>query len=176
VSSQRFRIERLAAHHDRSSFSCGEASLDDYLRQRARQDDERNVAKVFVLYDVQASRVAGYYTLSASAVQLDALPADARRRLPRYPLVPVVLLGRLASDRGSQRRGLGEALLFDALRRAFDIGTRQIAATAVVVDALHGRARSFYEQYDFRQFADDEFRLFLTMRTIGRLLEEDNSP
>ena len=58
------------------------------------------------------------------------------------------------------------------MRRAFDIGTQQVAATAVIVDALHDRARSFYERYDFRRFADDEYRLFLTMTTIARLLAE----
>jgi GNAT superfamily N-acetyltransferase len=175
VSGQRYRVERLGAHHDRTAFACGEEALDAYLRQRARQDDERNVAKVFVLVDSHDNRLAGYYTLSASAVQLDALPPDARRKLPRYPLVPVVLLGRLAADRQYHGQGLGEALLFDALRRAFDVGTQQIAATAVIVDALHERARPFYGRHGFHRFGDDEFRLFLMMETISRLLDTDDS-
>lgn len=171
----RYRIERLGRHHDRTAFSCGEEALDNYVRQRARQDDERNVARVFVLADSQENRIAGYYTLSASAVHLEQLPPETRRRLPTYPLAPVVLLGRLAVDRGYHGQGLGEALLFNALRRAFDVGTREIAAMAVTVDALHDRARAFYEQYGFQPFLDNEHRLFLPMETIGQILEESNT-
>lgn len=167
---RRYRVERLGRHHDRAAFSCGEESLDGYLRQRARQDDERNVARVFVLFDDQDNRLAGFFTLSAAAVQLENVPTEARRKLPRFPLVPVVLLGRLATDRGYQGRGLDEALLFDALRRAFEVGTEHIAATAGVVDALHDGARGFYERYGFRRFLDDEYRLYLPMETNGRVL------
>lgn len=96
-----------------------------------------------------------------------------QRTPPRYPLAPVILLGRLAIDRTYQGQGLGEMLLFNALRRAHDIGTEQIAATAVVVDALNDRARAFYEQHKFQRFPDDAYRLILPMQTIGRLVQED---
>lgn len=128
-----------------------------------------------MLFDPRANRIAGYYTLSASALQLDNLPPAMRRGLPRYPLVPVVLLGRLAVDLGYRGQGLGEALLFNALRRAFEVGTLEIAATAVVVDALHDRARAFYERYGFQRLLDNSYQLFLPMPTIGRLLAADAS-
>lgn len=171
MESPRYRVERLDQHHDRAAFSCGEDALDIYLRQRARQDDERNVAKTFVLYDTHDDRVAGYYTLSSAAVHLEDLPPETQRRLPRYPLVPVILLGRLAIDRDYHGQRLGGVLLFNALRRAFEVGTGEIAATAVIVDALHEHARGFYERYGFQRFPDDDLRLFLPMRTIGQLLE-----
>jgi GNAT superfamily N-acetyltransferase len=172
VATPRYRVERLGRHHDRDASSCGEEPLDRYLRQRARQDDERNVAKVFVLADAETHRIAGYYTLSAVAVQLEGLPPEAQRRLPTYPAVPVVLLGRLATDRDYRGHGLGGVLLVDALGRAFDVGTRQIGATAVVVDALHERARSFCERHGFQRFSGDEYRLLLPMQTIAQLLDE----
>jgi GNAT superfamily N-acetyltransferase len=176
VAAPRYRVERLGRHHNRAAFACGEASLDSYLRERARQDDDRNVAKVFVLVDEQEERIVGYYTLSASSVQLENVPLAAQRALPRYPHVPVVLLGRLAIDQDYQGRGLGEVLLFDALRRGFAVGTQQIAAVAVIVDALHERARAFYERYGFQRFSDDEYRLFLPMWTIAQLIAEDDAP
>jgi ribosomal protein S18 acetylase RimI-like enzyme len=172
VSSQRYRVKRLGLHHDRVAFVCGEDTLDTYLRQRARQDDDRNVAKTFVLFDIQAERVAGYYTLSSSSVQLVELPSETQRTLPRYPFVPVVLLGRLAIDRDYQEQHLGEVLLFNALRRAFAVGTREIAAMAVIVDALHDGARRFYERYGFQRFSNDTLGLFLPMQTIAQLLDE----
>lgn len=174
MSAHRYRVERLGRHHKRATFSCGEESLDRYLQQQARQDDDRNVAKVFVLYDSQDNQIAGYYTLSASALQLGDLPDSVRHALPRYPHMPVVLLGRLATDQRYQGHGLGAVLLFDALQRAFDVGTGQIAAMAVIVDALHDRARSFYERYGFQRLPDQEDRLFLTMKTIAQLLAEND--
>jgi GNAT superfamily N-acetyltransferase len=174
VDTQQYRVERLGRGHDRAAFSCGEASLDAYLRQRARQDADRHVATVFVLLDPETDRVAGYYTLSASSVRLEDLPAEVQRTLPRYPLAPVILLGRLAIDRAYQGQGLGEALLLNALRRAHDVGTEQIAATAVVVDALHDRARAFYLQYEFQPLSTDAYRLFIPIRTVGRLLQSEN--
>lgn len=173
MEPQRYRVERLGQHHDRAAFSCGEDTLDAYFRQRARQDDDRNVARTFVLYDTQDDQVAGYYTLSSAAVHLKDLPPETQRRLPRYPLVPVILLGRLAIDQGYQDQHLGEALLFNALRRAFEVGTGEIAATAVTVDALHDAARAFYERYGFQRFPDNELRLFLPMQSIRQLLEAD---
>lgn len=172
METPRYRVERLGPHHDRAAFSCGEDTLDIYLRQRARQDDDRNVAKTFVLYDAHDDRVAGYYTLSSAAVHLEELPPETQRRLPRYPLVPVILLGRLAIDRDYHGQRLGGVLLFNALRRAFEVGTGEIAATAVIVDALHDDSRGFYERYGFQRFPDSELSLFLPMQTIGQLLEE----
>jgi ribosomal protein S18 acetylase RimI-like enzyme len=173
VEPRRYRVDRLGHAHDRAAFSCGEESLDAYLRQRARQDADRHAATTFVLVDDQERRIAGYYTLRASAVHLEDLPPETRRTLPRYPLAPVILLGRLAIDRDYQDQHLGEALLFNALRRAYNVGTREIAAMAVVVDALHDRARAFYERYGSQRLPDNELRLFLPMQTIGHLLEDD---
>jgi GNAT superfamily N-acetyltransferase len=175
VEVRHYRVERLGRHHHRAAFSCGEETLDAYLRQRARQDDDRNVAKAFVLYDSQDDRVAGYYTLSSAAVQLEDLPPETQRQLPRYPHVPVILLGRLAIDRDYQDQHLGEVLFFDALRRAFTAGTQEIGAMAVIVDALHDRARTFYERYGFQRFPDNEYQLFLPMRTIAHLIADDDT-
>ena len=126
AKAHRYRVERLGRHHDRAVFWCGKETLDAYLRQRARQDDDRNVAKAFVLYDAQDDRIAGYYTLSSAAVQLEELPPETQRTLPRYPHVPVILLGRLAIDREYQNQHLGDALLFDALRRAFPLARKRL--------------------------------------------------
>lgn len=153
---------------------CGEDSLDGYLRQRAKQDDDRNVARVFVLYDTQDGRIAGYYTLTSSSVPLEDLPPEMRRKLPRYPHVPVVLLGRLAVDEAYQGQRLGELLLAAALRLAFVAASEHVAATAVVVDALHDQARSFYERYGFLRFPDHEHRLYLPLQAMARLIDDND--
>ena len=118
--------------------------------------------------DSPTSTVIGYYTLSATSILLADLPNETARKLPKYPHMPATLFGRLAIDRRYQGRGYGEVLIIDALRRALQ-ATTEVASYAVVVDAINERARSFYEQYEFRAFPDRKLRLFLSMKTITSL-------
>ena len=164
-------VEPFGRHHDRTAFSCNEEPLDRYFKQQARQDLDRSLAAVFVLRDAQTDRIAGYYTLSALSVELTDFPPDVARKLPRYP-IPTTLIGRLAIDVHYRGQRLGKALLFDALQRAY-IQRTQIGAMAVVVDAKHEQARAFYEHHEFQRFSENEYRLFLTMKTIGQLLDDD---
>jgi GNAT superfamily N-acetyltransferase len=111
------RVESLGPAHDRNSFSSGVEPLDRYFRTQAGQDARRNLAAPFVLV-LPEGAVAGYYTVSATSVKLGDLPQETVRRLPRYPLVPATLIGRLAVDRNRQGKGYGRFLLADALFRA----------------------------------------------------------
>ena len=160
-------VEPLGPHHDRASFSCGEPSLDRYIRRQASQDARRRVARVFVAPGDASGRIAGYYTLSAASFEKDNLPADLARRLPHYP-VPAAVIGRLAVDLRSQGSGLGETLLLDAIHRIVRAGDT-IGVYAVVVDALHDRAGAFYERYGFVPFPSRPLRLYLPLRTFERL-------
>ncbi len=128
----------------------------------------RRVAAPFVLCEGESNAVLGYYTLSALSVDVGAWPEAVARRLPRYPVVPATLLGRLAVDRRLRGKGAGEHLLMDALRRALG-ASREVASVAVVVDAKDDNAATFYRRYDFIPFADPANRLFLPMATIERL-------
>ena len=163
-----YRVEPLGKHHDRSAFSCGVEPLDRYLREQAGQDTRKRVAAPFVLCEGKSNAVLGYYTLSALSVDVGAWPADVARKLPRYPLVPATLLGRLAIDTRLRGKGAGEHLLMDALRRALE-ASREVASVAVVVDAKDESALSFYERYGFVSFTDQATKLFLPMVTIERL-------
>lgn len=120
---------------------------------------------VLVLLD---GTIAGYYTLSSTSVQLAELPAQTVRNLPRYPLVPATLLGRLAVDRRHQGKGYGRFLLGDALYRA---ARSEIASFAVIVDAKDENARRFYERESFLPFPDQPMKLFRPMADIRRLFD-----
>ena len=158
------RVELLGRAHDRSSFNSGAAELDRYLIELASQDARRRTAAVFVAVDSNA--VVGYYSLAAYAIELAELPEHLTRRLPRYPLIPATLLGRLAVDTTWQGRGLGEYLLLDALFRSL---RNEIASYAVVVEARDENAERFYQKYGFRQL--QRRRLFLPMATIAQIAE-----
>ena len=164
-----FFIEPLKDSHYRTKFSCGIDELDTYFKNQAGQDARRKVAAPFVLIDDATGMVAGFYTLSMRSVLLAQLPPAVQKKLPRYPDVPAVLLGRMAVDSRYRGRGLGEALLFDALKRSYET-SRDVAAFAVIVDAKHGAER-FYLKYGFLPFSDEENRLFLPMKTIEALLK-----
>lgn len=162
------RVEPLNSSHDRACFCCGIAALDDYLHKRAKQDARNRVAAPFILSYGDEPTIVGYYTLSALSILLTDLPPSTAKKLPRYPNVPVTLLGRLALDARFHGRGLGEHLLMDALFRAH-IHANEIASFAVVVDAINANASDFYQRYDFQPFPQRPNRLFLPMKTIAQI-------
>ena len=164
-------VQPLSKDHDRATFSCGVASLDRYLRQQAGQDMRKHVAVTFVLVEHGSAKIIGFYTLSATTISLRALPETFAGKLPRYPLVPAILLARLAVDRTRQGQGYGEFLLIDALGRC--LNTQDIGWTAVVVDAKDESAALFYQRFHFIRFAPDSPRLFLPQATIAALLSAE---
>jgi ribosomal protein S18 acetylase RimI-like enzyme len=163
-----FRIEPLG-DHDRAAFSCGVEPLDRYLREQAGQDARKHAAAPFVLL-TPGNRIAGYYTLSSTVILADDLPEEDIKKLkwPRHPQLPATLVGHLARDVAFRGQRLGDLLLLDALRRAFDnIGT--VASPAVIVDVKDENARRFYCKYGFLSFPDAQKRLYLPMKTVERL-------
>ncbi|MCH8098302.1 MAG: GNAT family N-acetyltransferase [Proteobacteria bacterium] len=164
-------IEPLGRHHDRAAFSCAKPALDRYLKSQAGQDARRHIAAPFVLVGTPGGKtVLGYYTLSAVGIELGDLPQDVAKKLPRYPIVPATLLGRLAVDRRYRGQGFGEILLMDALHRSFTQSS-EIAAAAVLVDAMDEDAWRFYRHFDFIPFPERRDRLFLPMKTVERLFK-----
>lgn len=164
-----FAIELLAKTHQRGRFDCGVEALNRFIHAQARQDMDRGVAVVCVAVPADApAQVAGYYSLASTAVRLEDLPDATRRKLPRYPLVPATLLGRLAVGRQFRGQRLGEYLLVDALRRARQ-ASQSVASVAVIVDAKDDSAAAFYARYGFTVFPDRPHRLFIAMKTIEQL-------
>jgi GNAT superfamily N-acetyltransferase len=161
------RVEVLGPQHDRSGFESGVESLDRYFQTQAGQDARKKVAAPFVLV-LQDDSVAGYYTLSSTAVRFPELPTATVRKLPRYPLIPATLLGRLAVDQRYQGRGYGRFLLADALYRAV---RSEIASFAVIVGAKDESAKRFYERESFLPFPDQPLKLFRPMADIEALFK-----
>ena len=159
------RVEALGAHHDRSSFASGAEPLDRYFRTQAGQEARKKVAAPFVLVLADGS-IAGFYTLSATAVRMAELPDAVARKLPRYPLIPATLLGRLAIDRRHKGKGYGRFLLADAIYWAV---RSEIASFAVIVDAKDETTRRFYERESFLPFPDQPLKLFRAMADIEML-------
>lgn len=162
-------VEPFAKHHDRAAFSCGQIALDKYLRERAGQDERKNIARVFVAQGPDPRIVAGYYTLSGYGIDVGNLPDAESKKLPRYPVIPAALIGRLAVALPFQGSGLGAHLLLDALARVVD-ASEDVASYAVVVDAIDDNAASFYRKYGFIRFPSEPKRLFLPTATAKAAL------
>lgn len=161
-----FRVLPLDAAQDRTAFNSGSKALDDYFRQQITQDMRRRVTACFVALD-RGQQIAGYYTLASASLLFSDLPDTLAKKLPRYPSVPAIRMGRLAVDRGFQGQGLGAALLADALRRAI---RSEIAAYAMLVDAKNDSAAGFYQHHGFILLADSPLTLFLPLATAKPLL------
>ena len=160
-----FRIELLGPKHNRTHFCSGSAPLDQYFQQQVSQDARRKITSCFVAL-AKDQQIAGFYTLASTSVVLTDLPHAVGKKLPRYPTVPAVRMGRLAVDQNFMGTGLGGALLADALLRA---SRAEIAAFALVVDAKDKVAAAFYLHHGFIAFAGSPLSLFLPLATVSSL-------
>ena len=160
-------IEPITSGHIVRAFDCGEASLNSFLKNHALKNDRNNIGKTFVAVTKNDPTIAGYYTLSGGSIKFDTLPADTD--LPKYP-IPTAHLGRLATDRAVQGCGLGEALLFDALKRTSEVSA-DLDIHVVELYALNEKAKTFYLQYGFQELADDHLHLYMKMEAVMQLVK-----
>lgn len=161
-----FRVMPLADTRERATFSCGVPTLDRYFQQQVSQDVRRRVTSCFVAV-TPGDAIAGYYTLASTSVALSDLPAAVAKKLPRYPLVPAVRMGRLAVSSSYRGMGLGAALLANALQRA---SRAEIAAYALVVDAKDAQAAAFYTHHGLIALPQAALTLFLPLASVAPLL------
>lgn len=162
MSGAAFRVVPLEAAHDRTPFESGSAQLDRCFQHQVTQDIRRRVTACFVAVAPE-QRVAGYYTVASASILLSELPTAMTKKLPRYPSVPAVRMGRLAVRRRFQGQGLGGALLADALERS---ARSEIAAFSLVVEAKDESAANFYEHHGFIALPDSPLTLFLPLATV----------
>ena len=155
----------LAAEHELGQFSSGTPPLDNWLKRWAGQNEAGGASRTYVISERQ--RVVGYYSLAAGSVLHEAATGRVRRNIPDP--VPIALLGRLAVDEGWHRRGLGSALLRDAVLRVIGAaGT--IGLRALLVHAISDEAKAFYERWGFRPSAIEPMTLMITVEETQKML------
>jgi GNAT superfamily N-acetyltransferase len=154
--------EPLSASHRLDEFECGEAVLDDWLKRRALANQATGASRTFVVTD-EGGRVCGYYAMAAGAVSHQLATSRVRRNMPDP--VPVMVLARLAVDRRVQGLHLGASLLQDAVNRAVAV-SQNAGVRALLVHALHERARQFYEHYVFQPSPTHPLTLMLRLSAV----------
>lgn len=159
----------LCADHELASFNSGSPALDDWLRRRALPNQDSGASRTYVI--LAANRVVGYYALAAGAVAQADATGRTRRNMPNP--VPVMVLGRLAIDTNFQGRGLGRALLRDALLRTLQAA--DIAGIrAMLVHAISDEAKRFYERCGFQPSPVDPMTLMITLSDAHQILATEN--
>lgn len=162
--SSTLSVEPLNNAHQRQAFNCGKPRLNAYISLLALQHQKRHIGRTFVLVRHADPQVLGFYTLVASSVAFQHLPAT--EKFPKYP-VPVIKLAQLAVDVSVRGHGWGKFLLFDALARAERI-SHEIAVYGIELDAIDEEARIFDLQYSFVQLQDDVNHLYLPLRHLAK--------
>ncbi|MCD8504296.1 MAG: GNAT family N-acetyltransferase [Burkholderiaceae bacterium] len=168
MKSSKFFITALESSVDRSDFDCGVEPLNRYFTTQVGQDIKRRITSCFIATHSDGD-IAGFYTLAAASIALKDLPSNLTKKLPRYPSVPAVRLGRLAVSVSYRGRGLGAALLADALTRSLQA---DIAAYAMLVNAKDETAAKFYEHHGFMATKEDPDILYLPLATAKQILSK----
>lgn len=160
--TNKFVVEVLSSKHDRTSFDCGVEALNLFLKQYAMQNQRNRFVRTYLC--LHEGKVVGYYSLAFGETKRDSVPAILTRGAGKYP-VPTMVLARLAVDVTEQGKGIGEALLKNAVMR-----TRQAADIAglrtIVVHAKDEKAQSFYAKYGFIASIDNPLTMFFPMEFV----------
>ena len=159
-------IEKLRRDHLLDSFDCSKEDLNRFLKRQAWNNQQSHSAQTYVL--VKDLVVVGYYSLAAGSVSHDQATERVKKGLARHP-IPAILLARLAVEVSLQGKGIGPALLKDALLRAAQAADT-IGARALLVHAKDDNAKGFYEHLTFEPSPSDPYHLLLIMKHLLRLV------
>jgi GNAT superfamily N-acetyltransferase len=157
----------LTGQHQLADFNCGESSLDDWLKRRAAKNQANESSRTYVVCEGDA--VIGYYCLAAGAIGHAEAPPTVKRNRPDP--VPVLVLGRLAIHKDHHQKGIGTALLNDAIRRAVR-AAQIVGVAALLVHAISEQARRFYLSRGFVESTIKPMTLCLMLATVDQALRE----
>ena len=149
-------------------FDCGREELNRYLVRYAWQNQQAGAAQTYV--GIEGEVIVGYYSLAVGHVTLESAPERLTKGLAKHP-VPIMLIARLATGHRWQGKGVGKALLRDAMQRTLQAA--EIAGIrALAVHAKDEEARRFYEHFDFAPSPTDPMHLFVLLKDVRRLMAE----
>jgi GNAT superfamily N-acetyltransferase len=159
-------IKKLRRDHVLDSFDCGKEDLSRFLKRQAWNNQQAHSAQTYVL--AKDLRVLGYYSLAAGAVTHDEATQRVKKGLARHP-IPVILLARLAVDVSIHGKGVGSALLKDALMRTAQAADT-IGARALLVHAKDESAKAFYQHFTFETSPSDPYHLLLITKDLLQIV------
>lgn len=158
------------SRHNRKKFNSGVDALNNYLNQTARQHDELDISRTYVLTHTENSEdILGFYTLSVCHIRWDELPSEHQKKYPKNG-ISAAMIGRLAVDKSHQRKGNGAFLLIDAITKIITSGA-EVAYPAIIVDAKDEHAKRFYEEFGFEEIAPNSHRLYMPTKYAKTMID-----
>jgi GNAT superfamily N-acetyltransferase len=165
-----FRLERLARSHPRKAFASGQDDVDDWLKSKALQNQDKHLSTTKVLLD-DSGTIAGYYTLATGQVDFGDLPPELAKKLPRR-LLPAAVLAWLGVAADRHGTGLGKRLLAQALQDCHEAG-QTFAFVAVILDCIDENAKAFYQRLDFAELPGYPNRLYLSAAQLEAMMSNE---
>jgi len=165
-----FRVESLRRSHAVEGFDCGREALNRFLIRYALRNEQAGASRTYLAFAGDCDEIVGYYTLVVGQVDYDGAPEHLKKGLAKHP-VPIILLARLAVATRWKGKGLGAALLKDAMLRTLE-AARIAGIRGFAVHAKDDEARAFYEKFDFIPSPVDPHHLFCLLKDIRANLEQ----
>jgi ribosomal protein S18 acetylase RimI-like enzyme len=168
----RLNIEPLdRGKHDRAAFSCGVDRIDNFLKSTAAKQADEDFTKVYVAVEPPSNNILGYYSLSAHVIDIQSLPENDRKRMPRYPTIPAIYLSMIAVDASMQKRGLGQFLMADVLKKCVSVADL-IGSHFIVLDAINEDAARMYRRIGFHNLPTPgpETRMLMSMAKVRKAI------
>jgi predicted N-acetyltransferase YhbS len=166
-------VESLEDQHKHENFDCGKhPSLNEWLKKFAFSSQKSNSTRTYVVH--RNNEIVGYYALSAASVDYQEATERATKGEAKRP-IPAILLARLAVDKTEQKKGLGPALLKDALSRAVN-ASNEIGARVVLVHAIDKEAKEFYQHFEFEESPVDDLHLMILIKDVKAALLKNKRP
>lgn len=159
-------VGKLSAADVIDTFDCGNQALNQFLQRYALVNQKANSAQTYVC--CAEGVVVGFYSLVVGSVDPETAPSRVSKGLARHP-APVMILARLAVDQAHQRKGLGQALLKDALLRTAQ-AANIAGIRALLVHAKDEDARQWYASWEFEPSSTDALHMFLMLKDLKKLL------
>jgi len=169
-ASINWQICKLEKTSNKEEFDCGIEELNEYIKKYARQYQERGLSTTFTIISQLDKKVIGYYSLSQSKIEKEALSLEDQKKVPNCE-IGVILLGKLARTLSEKGNGLGEKLILDAMHRVYRI-SEEVGTYALIVDAINEKAKVFYKKYGFIEFPHQPMRLMINKKTLRSKLIE----
>jgi GNAT superfamily N-acetyltransferase len=164
-----FQLVPIHQSQPRRKFDCGQTDVNDWLRTKALQHQDKRLSATKVLLD-HSDVIAGFYTLATGQVDFSDLPEELIRKLPRRAL-PVAVIAWLGVNHEYQGQKLGDQLLAQALCDCYEAG-KTFSFVAVIIDCVNDRAKTFYQRWDFKELPGNRYRLFLGSTTLSAMMDQ----
>jgi GNAT superfamily N-acetyltransferase len=167
----RLRVEPLdRKKHVRAAFTCGQPTLDNYLKNTAARQQDENITRIRVGCLDDNTDIICFHALNAHHLNISQLDPKYKKRFERYDAIPSVYLSMIGVHTAHQGQGIGSYMIYDAMRQVI-VAAEHIGMHFLVLDALNQAAEKLYLRLGFEKLASSHDRMIISIEKIKRAIE-----